>query len=213
MSGGYFQSPASPCSAPLRSRLPACPVPAGPRAPPPAGHPGAHAGDASGRLALAGAAAPDPCARGRRTQSYAGQGPVPPHHRRTREGHQRRAPGSRPRPLTDGTLPPATSCSLLTPGTDTADRTVGGQTAWGTPPQATPAAGETSEVLRRQHKVPRSSCRAPRTPVAQGMRHRGRPPGTGAQRPARVRGSGAPHPRQPCHGARWRHATTDTSLA
>ena len=38
-SGGCWRSPASPCSAPLRPGLSACPVPAGPGAPPPAGYP------------------------------------------------------------------------------------------------------------------------------------------------------------------------------
>jgi len=73
----------------------------------------AHTGDAPGRVALAGAAAPDPCAHGRRagagvrqsarcprplrtgethTELHPGQGPVPPHHLRAREGHQWRPP-------------------------------------------------------------------------------------------------------------------------
>ena len=89
----------------------------------------AHLGDVLAQACTGRDGAPAPYARGRRTQRDAGQGPVFPHHRRTREGHQRRAPGSRSRPRTDSPLPPATPYSLLLPGTGAAEGTTEEHTA------------------------------------------------------------------------------------
>jgi len=114
-SGGCWRSPASPCSAPLRPRLLACRPSLAPWRHLLRDTPG-HAGDAPGRVAMAGAAAPPPAHGGDHTQGSAAQRPGPPHHLRTREGHERRAPDFRPRPLTDCPLPRAMPCWLLTPG-------------------------------------------------------------------------------------------------
>ena len=148
---------------------------------------------------------PTPCARERHAPRSAGQGPVPPHHLRTWEGHQWRLPGPRP-------LPPATPCGCLTPGTDADDGTVGGQTveerphgpapahAWrtgtspydggtdplGPPPRAPPDSAHARENLRRQRAVRSPERHALHTSVAQGTctgasRHRAAQTGHGVR--------------------------------
>ena len=194
MSVGYFQSPASPCSAPLRPRVPACPASAGPVAPPPTGHPRAHARLRPLRTPL----------RTRETRSLrsetVGTVPPPPAH----VGDARRAPPDRvPSADTGGTR---TARPRLTPASAHRPPALAGHAlrapdAWdrrrrldgarvghlrGASPacasgsrwdrhQTVPrrdgpawatATGSACEAVLREHAGPRPSCSALRTPVA-----------------------------------------------
>ena len=146
--------------------------------------------------------------------------------------HVGRTPAARSR------LPPAAPCQVLRPAPDTdawpghGEAPVGAShrltpaAAGGTAPRpghdttdtpapphrATPTAHGACKTVLRQHERLRSAGRTPRTPVAQGMRHRGRPHGTDEPWRARVQGNSASHTHPLCHGARARHETTDTPL-
>ena len=181
MSGGCWRSPARPCSAPLCPRLPDCLVPTGPGAPSPARHPRAHARPRSlrtqraGRLVSVGAAAPTLWARGRRACTGVRRSARSPrslrtwetpaglrrtgHRLRTREGHQRCAPGSRPRPPPDHLLPPVTPCGLLTSGTDAAAETGRGEATSGVPHRPAPAAARGTTPDRATMGRPRYGLR------------------------------------------------------
>ena len=167
----------------------------------------AHAPAAPERVALAGAAAPTPCACGRRACSGvrpAARCPPPLRtwerhvglhrtgdHLRTRAGHQRRAPGAHPRLPTDRLLPPATPCGLLTPGTDANASTVRGEAASGS-----------LTSLRRRLPVgppPDPACEAvQRSPHTCGAGHEAQrgphPHGTDGSRRASVRAAAHPSP-------------------
>jgi len=79
-------------------------------------------------------------------------------------------------------------------------------------PRATPPADVVGEAVLRPHADRGRSCRAPRTSVGHGLRHRRHPHGTDAQRRARTQGSGAPHTRPLGPGSPWRQETPDTPL-